>query len=69
MLATLTAEIDADYDVLCCATGTGTTLAGIAARHDIVLDRVYEAKMVYGLLTRIAEGVFAPGTTVVAVLG
>ena len=132
--AELPGEIDVDFDVICCATGTGATLAGIAAgmperravgfavlkgagylddevrrlqheafgsvtgnwsvdhdfhfggyakrtvaldafvadfaaRHHIMLDRVYEAKMMHGLLSRIAEGVFAPGTTVVAVLG
>jgi 1-aminocyclopropane-1-carboxylate deaminase len=127
-------ELDVDHDVLCCAVGTGTTLAGIAAgapdrralgfavlkgagylddevrrlqreafgsitgnwsvdhdfhfggyakrtaaldafvadfaeRHGVLLDRVYEAKMMYGLLARIAEGAFAPGPSVVAVLG
>ncbi len=133
--AELPAEIDIDLDVICCASGTGATLAGIAAglrerhhratgfavlrggrflddevrrlqreafgaitsnwsidygfhfggyarrtavldefiadfarRHDVVLDRVYEAKMMYGLFARIAGGSFAPGTTVVAVL-
>ncbi|MEU0507867.1 MULTISPECIES: 1-aminocyclopropane-1-carboxylate deaminase/D-cysteine desulfhydrase [Amycolatopsis] len=29
--AELPAEIDTDFDVICCACGTGTTLAGIAA--------------------------------------
>jgi 1-aminocyclopropane-1-carboxylate deaminase len=127
--AELTGELDIDHDVVCCAVGTGATLAGIAARartalgfavlkgfpadevralqraafgeatanwtidhdfhfggyakrtatldafaedfearHGIALDRVYEAKMMAGLFTRIAEGVFPPGTTVVAVL-
>jgi 1-aminocyclopropane-1-carboxylate deaminase len=133
--AELPAEMDADFDVLCCACGTGTTLAGIAAgmhekgqralgfavlkggrfldadverlqqqaygaptanwsidydfafggyakrtaqldafitafqaRHAITLDRVYEAKMMYGLLARIETGTFAEGTTIVAVL-
>jgi 1-aminocyclopropane-1-carboxylate deaminase len=129
--AELPAELDVDYDVLCCATGTGSTLAGIAAgarqaigfavlkgaeylsdevrrlqheafgrtttnwtidhdfhfggyarstaglaefvtdftaRHGITLDRVYEAKMMSGLLTRTAEGRFPDGTTIVAVL-
>ena len=130
----LPAEIDIDFDVICCACGTGGTLAGIAAglqrdtqralgfavlkggqfldaevrrlqaeygtvttnrsidydfhfggyakrkpalnefiadfkaRHDITLDWVYEAKMMYGLFERIREGAFSTGTTVVAVL-
>lgn len=124
--AELVDEIDIDVDVICCATGTGGTLAGIAGgppralgfavlkgarylddevrrlqpfganwsidhefhfggyarktaaldafvadfaqRHGITLDWVYEAKMMFGLLTRIAEGTFPSGTTVVAVL-
>jgi len=127
--AELTGELDIDHDVVCCAVGTGATLAGIAsgartalgfavlkgfladevralqraafgeatanwtidhdfhfggyakrtaeldafaadfeARHGIALDWVYEAKMMAGLFTRVAEGVFPPGTTVVAVL-
>lgn len=128
--AELVAELDVDFDVVCCAVGTGSTLAGIAAglrgqralgfavlkgayldeevrrlqveafgaattnwsidheshfggyarrtaqldafvadfaaRHGITLDRVYEAKMMAGLFTRI--GAFPRGTTVVAVL-
>lgn len=43
-------------------------IADFARRHDIALDWVYEAKMMYGLFTRIAEGAFPPGTTIVAVL-
>jgi 1-aminocyclopropane-1-carboxylate deaminase len=130
--AELPAELDVDFDVICCAVGTGSTLAGIAAgvssrhalgfavlrgdflddevrrlqreafgtpttnwsidhgfhfggyakrtvaldafvadfaaRHGITLDRVYEAKMMSGLYTRIAEGTFLAGTTIVAVL-
>jgi 1-aminocyclopropane-1-carboxylate deaminase len=132
--AELPAEIDIDFDVICCASGTGGTLAGIAAglrneqqralgfavlkggqfldrevrrlqqeygtitdnwsidydfhfggyakrkpaldyfiadfkaRHDITLDWVYEAKMMYGLFERIREGAFSTGITVVAVL-
>jgi 1-aminocyclopropane-1-carboxylate deaminase len=128
--AELSDEIEADVDVICCAVGTGGTLAGIAARrralgfavlkgarylddevrrlqnaafgsatanwsidhdfhfggyakrtaaldefitdfgirHGIMLDRVYEAKMMAGLFTRIAEGGFPSGKTVVAVL-
>lgn len=133
--AELPGELDIDFDVICCACGTGTTLAGVAAglegrrqralgfavlkggrflddevrrlqhdafdavtdnwsidvdfhfggyakrtaaldefiadfqgRHDITLDWVYEAKMMSGLFTRIAEGAFSSGTTIVAVL-
>ncbi len=133
--AELPGEIEMDFDVICCACGTGGTLAGIAAglqsdqqhalgfavlkggsflddevrrlqleafetttenwsleydfhfggyakkqpaltafiedfemRHGITLDWVYEAKMMYGLFTRITQGAFAPGTSVVAVL-
>jgi 1-aminocyclopropane-1-carboxylate deaminase len=130
----LPTEIDIDFDVICCACGTGGTLAGIAAglrnqqqralgfavlkggqflddevrrlqreyglvtenwsieydfhfggyakrtreldafivdfeeRHGITLDRVYEAKMLYGLFARISEGAFPSGTTIVTVL-
>lgn len=132
--AELPAEMDIELDVICCACGTGGTLAGIAAglqheqqralgfavlkggqfldddvrrfqaeygtvtdnwsidydfhfggyakrkpeldtfiagfkeQHGVTLDWVYEAKMMYGLFARIAEGVFSPGTTIVAVL-
>lgn len=126
-------ELDGHFDVVCCACGTGTTLAGIAAglrsgralgfsvlkggefladevlrlqheafgstttnwsidhdfhfggyakrtppldafiadfkaRHGITLDWVYEAKMMSGLFTRIAENRFPKGTTIAAVL-
>lgn len=133
--AELPAEIEVGFDVICCASGTGSTLAGIAAslhesrqraigfavlkggrylddevrrlqreafnsatanwsvdydfhfggyakrtavldefiadfrdRHNVTLDWVYEAKMMYGLLTRIAEGAFPVGAVIVAVL-
>ncbi|WP_432854921.1 1-aminocyclopropane-1-carboxylate deaminase/D-cysteine desulfhydrase [Amycolatopsis sp. CA-161197] len=132
--AELPAEITTDFDVICCAAGTGATLAGIASalaprrraigfavlkgggflegevrrlqfeafgvetrnwaidcdfhfggyakrkpeldtfiadfadRHGVLLDWVYEAKMMYGLFQRIAAGEFAQGTTAVAVL-
>jgi 1-aminocyclopropane-1-carboxylate deaminase len=132
--AELPAEIGVDFDLICCACGTGGTLAGIAAdlhdeqstlgfavlkggeflddevrrlqgeaygsattnwsidydfhfggyakrkpeldtfiaefkaAHGILLDWVYEAKMLYGLFARIAQGVFSAGTTIVAVL-
>jgi 1-aminocyclopropane-1-carboxylate deaminase len=131
--AELPAEIDAPFDVLCCASGTGATLAGVAAalgpgqraigfsalkggafleddvtrlqedyglishnwsietefhfggfarsnpvldafiddfrdRHGIVLDWVYEGKMMYGLFSLLRRGTFEPGTTLVALL-
>lgn len=133
--AELPAEIDTGFDVIICASGTGGTLAGIAAgldkstrqavgfavlkggrflddevrrlqreafgsvtanwsidydfhfggyakrtamldefiadfkvRHSVELDWVYEAKMMHGLITRIEEGVFPAGSTIVAVL-
>ncbi len=132
--AELVGEISAEFDVICCATGTGGTLAGIAAglsgphraigfavlkggrflvdevrrlqcaaygkattnwsldldfsfggyakrrpelddfiddfrdRHGITLDWVYEAKMLYGLFSRVEAGAFEPGTRIVAVL-
>lgn len=132
--AELVAEITTDFDVLCCATGTGGTLAGIAAglsgprralgysvlkggeflagevrrlqreaygtattnwsveagfhfggyakrtpaldafvagfgeRHGVTPDRVYEAKMLYGVFAGVEAGVFARGTRIVAVL-
>ncbi|HEX6352064.1 1-aminocyclopropane-1-carboxylate deaminase/D-cysteine desulfhydrase [Actinophytocola sp.] len=128
--AELPGEIDIPFDVICCACGTGGTLAGIAAglrgqralgfsvlkggrfldddvrrlqgehptanwsidydfhfggyakrtpaldafvadfqdRHGVRLDRVYEAKMMYGLFARIADGVFPEGTVMVAVV-
>lgn len=37
-------------------------------RHGIELERVYVAKMLYGLTTLAQEGAFAPGTRVVAVI-
>jgi 1-aminocyclopropane-1-carboxylate deaminase/D-cysteine desulfhydrase-like pyridoxal-dependent ACC family enzyme len=131
--AELPPEIQQDFDVLCCSSGTGATLAGIAtalrpgqraigfaalrngdflnadvgrlqreygrvtdnwsmetefhfggfarrnpnldqfiddfrARHEVTLDGVYEAKMMYGIFTLLHRGAFDRGTTVVAVL-
>ncbi|MFT2015149.1 1-aminocyclopropane-1-carboxylate deaminase/D-cysteine desulfhydrase [Streptomyces sp. 796.1] len=39
-----------------------------AHRHGLVLDRVYVAKLLYGLTTLAEEGTFAPGSTVTAVI-
>jgi 1-aminocyclopropane-1-carboxylate deaminase len=132
--AELPAELEAPFDVLFCAVGTGGTLAGIAvglssnqravgipvirggeyleqeivnlqtlavggrsgnwsldcnyhfggyakrtteldhfindfeARHDLRLDRVYVAKMMYALFDQIERGTFTPGTTIVALI-
>ncbi len=132
--AELVDEIAEDFDTICSASGTGCTLAGIAARlqqgqraigfsvlkggsflsdevrrfqreafqaethnwsletefhfggyakrkpeldsfmsdfedrHGVVLDWVYEAKMMYGIFARVASGAFPPGSTVMAVL-
>lgn len=39
-----------------------------AIRHDLTLDRVYVAKMLFGLLTLTERGTFTPGTTLIAVI-
>ncbi|MGH8791710.1 MAG: 1-aminocyclopropane-1-carboxylate deaminase/D-cysteine desulfhydrase [Stackebrandtia sp.] len=128
------AEIEPRFDVLCCACGTGGTLAGVAGglrrrqravgfsalkgggfladdvarlqtdglgrgtdnweidvdfsfggfakttpdldafvddferRHGLRLDRVYVAKMMYGVFRRAEQGRFAPGSVVVALI-
>jgi 1-aminocyclopropane-1-carboxylate deaminase len=132
--AELPAEIDLDFDVICCPCGTGATLAGIAAglrpgqhaigfpvlkggeflaaevtelqrrafgaatgnwhlepdyhfggfarrtaalddfiaaflaEHQVALDWVYVAKMLYGIGSLAARGSFRPGTRLVAVI-
>lgn len=43
-------------------------VADIRDRHDIELEWVYVAKMLYGVLAMIERDVFAPGESVVAVL-
>jgi 1-aminocyclopropane-1-carboxylate deaminase len=43
-------------------------IAGFRDRHGLTLDRIYVAKMMYGLYAHAARGTFAPGTTVVAVV-
>ncbi|WP_228046103.1 hypothetical protein [Saccharopolyspora montiporae] len=43
-------------------------IADFSSRHGITLDWVYEAKMMYGLVERIASGTFTRGSVVVAVL-
>jgi 1-aminocyclopropane-1-carboxylate deaminase len=129
----LPSEIDVPFDVLCCASGTGATLAGIATalrdgrraigfsalkggsflvddvnrfqkeygrvthnwsiqtdfhfggfarreaelddfivdfhdQHEVMLDWVYEGKMMYGLFTLLKQGSFTSGTRIVALL-
>jgi 1-aminocyclopropane-1-carboxylate deaminase/D-cysteine desulfhydrase-like pyridoxal-dependent ACC family enzyme len=132
--AELVAEVDVEFDVMCCACGTGGTLAGIATglapgqravgfsalrggeflvdevarlqteavgavsenwsvdtefhfggfarrkpeldafladfdrRHGVTLDRVYVAKMMYGVYALAERGYFPFNTTVVAVV-
>ncbi|MCW2876483.1 MAG: 1-aminocyclopropane-carboxylate deaminase [Sphaerisporangium sp.] len=39
-----------------------------AIRHGHPLDRIYVAKMMYGIFTLVARGVFEPGTRIVAVV-
>ena len=132
IVAEIVAELDVDFDVICCPVGTGGTLAGIAAalppgrraigfsalrggaaflpaevrrlqgadatgnfaivddyafggfakrtpeldafiakfrvEHDIELEWVYVAKMLYGVHALIDDGTFPSGSTVVAVI-
>ncbi|MFK3979454.1 1-aminocyclopropane-1-carboxylate deaminase/D-cysteine desulfhydrase [Micromonospora sp. NPDC050397] len=42
--------------------------ADFTARHRLTLDRIYPAKMMYGIFALVAAGRFVPGTTIVAVL-
>ena len=43
-------------------------IADFAARHRLVLDWVYPAKMMYGIFALAERGAFAPGTTLVALI-
>jgi 1-aminocyclopropane-1-carboxylate deaminase len=43
-------------------------IADFRARHGLTLDWVYVAKMMYGIYARAAEGSFAPGASIVAVI-
>ena len=43
-------------------------IAGFAARHGLHLDRVYTAKMMYGIYALAARGTFPPGTTLAALI-
>jgi 1-aminocyclopropane-1-carboxylate deaminase len=38
------------------------------SRHDLQLDWIYEAKMMYALFDQLQQGVFTPGTTIVALI-
>ncbi|MFF5564632.1 1-aminocyclopropane-1-carboxylate deaminase/D-cysteine desulfhydrase [Streptomyces sp. NPDC012623] len=42
--------------------------ADFEARHGLAVERLYVAKMLYGLTTLVAEGAFPPGTAVAAVI-
>jgi 1-aminocyclopropane-1-carboxylate deaminase len=42
--------------------------ADFAARHGLVPEPVYVAKMLHGVVALAAEGAFAPGTRVAAVI-
>ena len=43
-------------------------IAAFQARHGLTLDRIYVAKMMYGIYAHARRGTFAPGCTVVAVI-
>jgi 1-aminocyclopropane-1-carboxylate deaminase len=45
-----------------------TFIADWAERHGATLDRIYVAKMMYGIVALAQAGSFAPGTTLVAVV-
>jgi 1-aminocyclopropane-1-carboxylate deaminase len=132
--AEIPAEITVDFDVICCACGTGATLAGVAAglsegqravgfsvlrggeflerdvtelqqsafgsrsanwhvehgfhfggfarrsaeldafiadfagRHRIELDWVYVAKMMFGIYSLTRQGIFSPGSRIIALI-
>ncbi len=42
--------------------------ADFAGRHGVTLDRIYVAKMMFGLLSLVERGSIGPGSTVVAVI-
>jgi len=46
----------------------GRFIAGFEDRHALALDWVYTAKMMYGIFALAAQGSFAPGTSIVAVI-
>ena len=46
----------------------GQFIAGFEDRHALALDWVYTAKMMYGIFALAAQGAFAPGTSIVAVI-
>ncbi|MEU9012772.1 pyridoxal-phosphate dependent enzyme [Streptomyces sp. NPDC048479] len=48
--------------------GLDAFAAAFEARHGLPVERVYVAKMLYGLTALAAEGAFPPGTTVAAVI-
>ena len=46
----------------------GAFIADFDQRHGLVLDRVYTAKMMYGIIDLACDGLFASGSTVIAVI-
>ena len=51
-----------------CPATLSAFAAGFAGRHGIPLERVYVAKMMYGLFALVDQGAFAPGSRIVAVV-
>lgn len=43
-------------------------IADFSCRHGLVLDWIYEAKMMYALFDQVHRGAFPPGTTIVALI-
>ncbi|MFC4584863.1 1-aminocyclopropane-1-carboxylate deaminase/D-cysteine desulfhydrase [Sphaerisporangium corydalis] len=43
-------------------------IGDFAARHGLLLDRVYVAKMMYGIFELVAKGAYRPGTRIVVVV-
>lgn len=43
-------------------------IADFAGRHGLQLDRIYAAKMMYGLVTLAEQAAFRPGTSIVALI-
>lgn len=45
-----------------------TFIADFAARHGVALDWVYVAKMMFGIYSLAEQGIFAPGSRIIAVI-
>jgi 1-aminocyclopropane-1-carboxylate deaminase/D-cysteine desulfhydrase-like pyridoxal-dependent ACC family enzyme len=50
------------------APALGTFIADFDRRHGLILDRVYTAKMMYGIIDLARNGLFASGSIVIAVI-